>query len=77
MQWEVVIGLETHVQLSTESKIFSGASTHFGRFTTAKGDVIPNADMSEWSTVSRAGLSGSSDVPYPQQKRRFFLGLRQ
>ena len=30
MQWEVVIGLETHVQLSTESKIFSGASTHFG-----------------------------------------------
>jgi len=30
MQWEVVIGLETHVQLSTLSKIFSGASTHFG-----------------------------------------------
>lgn len=30
MQWEVVIGLETHAQLSTESKIFSGASTHFG-----------------------------------------------
>ena len=30
MQWEVVIGLETHVQLSTESKIFSGASTQFG-----------------------------------------------
>mgnify|MGYP004610721429 CR=1 FL=1 len=30
MQWEVVIGLETHVQLSTISKIFSGASTSFG-----------------------------------------------
>jgi aspartyl-tRNA(Asn)/glutamyl-tRNA(Gln) amidotransferase subunit B len=30
MQWEVVIGLETHAQLSTESKIFSGSSTHFG-----------------------------------------------
>lgn len=30
MQWEVVIGLETHVQLSTQSKIFSGASTAFG-----------------------------------------------
>ena len=30
MQWEVVIGLETHVQLTTESKIFSGASTRFG-----------------------------------------------
>ena len=30
MQWEVVIGLETHVQLSTNSKIFSGAPRHFG-----------------------------------------------
>jgi len=29
--WEVVIGLETHAQLSTVSKIFSGASTAFGR----------------------------------------------
>jgi aspartyl-tRNA(Asn)/glutamyl-tRNA(Gln) amidotransferase subunit B len=30
MSWEVVIGLETHTQLSTRSKIFSGASTAFG-----------------------------------------------
>ncbi|HUF21125.1 MAG TPA: Asp-tRNA(Asn)/Glu-tRNA(Gln) amidotransferase subunit GatB [Burkholderiales bacterium] len=30
MQWEIVIGLETHAQLSTRSKIFSGASTAFG-----------------------------------------------
>ncbi|QDZ29209.1 Asp-tRNA(Asn)/Glu-tRNA(Gln) amidotransferase subunit GatB [Noviherbaspirillum sp. UKPF54] len=30
MQWEVVIGLETHAQLSTQSKIFSGAATRFG-----------------------------------------------
>ncbi|MBI2307039.1 MAG: Asp-tRNA(Asn)/Glu-tRNA(Gln) amidotransferase subunit GatB [Rhodocyclales bacterium] len=29
-QWEVVIGIETHAQLSTRSKIFSGASTAFG-----------------------------------------------
>ncbi|MFY7973710.1 MAG: Asp-tRNA(Asn)/Glu-tRNA(Gln) amidotransferase subunit GatB [Rubrivivax sp.] len=28
--WEVVIGLETHAQLSTASKIFSGAATRFG-----------------------------------------------
>ncbi|MCA6215215.1 Asp-tRNA(Asn)/Glu-tRNA(Gln) amidotransferase subunit GatB [Ideonella sp. B7] len=28
--YEVVIGLENHVQLSTQSKIFSGASTAFG-----------------------------------------------
>ncbi|MFC3532664.1 Asp-tRNA(Asn)/Glu-tRNA(Gln) amidotransferase subunit GatB [Vogesella facilis] len=30
MKWEVVIGLEVHVQLNTASKIFSGASTAFG-----------------------------------------------
>jgi aspartyl-tRNA(Asn)/glutamyl-tRNA(Gln) amidotransferase subunit B len=30
MKWEVVIGLETHAQLRTASKIFSGASTQYG-----------------------------------------------
>ncbi len=30
MDWEVVIGLETHAQLSTQSKIFSGAATAYG-----------------------------------------------
>jgi len=30
MSWETVIGLEIHVQLNTNSKIFSGASTSYG-----------------------------------------------
>ena len=30
MEWEVVIGLETHTQLKTKTKIFSGASTAYG-----------------------------------------------
>lgn len=30
MNWEIVMGLETHVELSTESKIFCGCSTSFG-----------------------------------------------
>ena len=30
MKWETVIGLEIHVQLDTNSKIFSGASTAYG-----------------------------------------------
>ncbi|WP_394169734.1 Asp-tRNA(Asn)/Glu-tRNA(Gln) amidotransferase subunit GatB [Saccharospirillum alexandrii] len=30
MEWETVIGLEIHVQLSTRSKIFSGSSTQYG-----------------------------------------------
>ena len=38
-QWEVVIGIETHAQLSTRSKIFSGSSTAFG----AEANVQANA----------------------------------
>jgi len=30
VSWEIVVGIETHVQLLTRSKIFSGASTAFG-----------------------------------------------
>jgi aspartyl-tRNA(Asn)/glutamyl-tRNA(Gln) amidotransferase subunit B len=31
MDWDIVIGIETHVQLQTKSKIFSNASTEFGK----------------------------------------------
>jgi aspartyl-tRNA(Asn)/glutamyl-tRNA(Gln) amidotransferase subunit B len=38
--WEVVIGLETHAQLSTVSKIFSGASTAFGGPPNTQASVV-------------------------------------
>ena len=38
--WETVIGLETHVQLRTASKIFSGASTAFGAQANTQASVV-------------------------------------
>ena len=38
--WEVVIGLETHAQLQTQSKIFSGAATAFGAAPNAQACAI-------------------------------------
>lgn len=38
--YEVVIGLETHAQLSTQSKIFSGSSTQFGAEPNTQASVV-------------------------------------
>lgn len=40
MQWEVVIGFETHAQLKTNSKIFSGSSTQFGAEPNTQASVV-------------------------------------
>ena len=43
MQWETVIGLEIHVQLATESKIFSGSSTRFGQTPNSQANLVDMA----------------------------------
>lgn len=40
MQWEIVIGLEVHAQLSTQSKIFSGASIAYGAMPNTQACVV-------------------------------------
>ncbi|MCA2997080.1 MAG: Asp-tRNA(Asn)/Glu-tRNA(Gln) amidotransferase subunit GatB [Rhodocyclaceae bacterium] len=40
MTWEIVIGIETHVQLATRSKIFSSASTAFGAPPNTQASVV-------------------------------------
>ncbi len=40
MAWEVVIGPETHAQLSTAAKIFSGSSTAFGAAPNTQANVL-------------------------------------
>ena len=50
-EWEVVIGLEVHAQVSTHSKLFSGASTAFG--------AEPNSQVS----LVDAAMPGMLPVP--------------
>lgn len=40
MEWETVIGLEVHVQLATQSKIFSGSSTAFGAAPNSQASAV-------------------------------------
>jgi len=40
MNWEIVIGLEVHTQLSTNTKIFSGASTTYGAEPNTQADAV-------------------------------------
>ncbi|MBK6743665.1 MAG: Asp-tRNA(Asn)/Glu-tRNA(Gln) amidotransferase subunit GatB [Hydrogenophilales bacterium] len=58
MNWETVIGLEVHTQLTTKSKIFSGASTAFG----AEPNTITRAHLEEDAGKSLhedfAGMTG-------------------
>ena len=40
MAWEIVVGIETHTQLLTKSKIFSGASTAFGAAPNSQASAV-------------------------------------
>ena len=40
MSWEIVMGLEVHLQLATQSKIFSGSSTQFGAAPNVQADAV-------------------------------------
>ena len=40
MNWEIVMGLEVHLQLATQSKIFSGSATQFGAEPNCQADPV-------------------------------------
>ncbi len=70
MSWEVVIGLETHAQLSTASKMFSGASTAFGAAPNSQASavdialpgVLPVANRGAVERAIRFGLAVDGHV---------------
>ena len=56
MDWEIVIGLETHVQLSTESKIFSYSSTRFGAAPNTQANVMDMALPGSLPVMNRGAV---------------------
>jgi aspartyl-tRNA(Asn)/glutamyl-tRNA(Gln) amidotransferase subunit B len=65
MAWEVVVGIETHAQLATASKMFSGASTAFGAAPNTQASavdialpgVLPVANLAAIEHAIRFGLA--------------------
>ncbi|XZG70978.1 Asp-tRNA(Asn)/Glu-tRNA(Gln) amidotransferase subunit GatB [Chitinibacteraceae bacterium HSL-7] len=56
MKWEVVIGLEVHTQLTTQSKIFSGASTAFGAAPNTQTAVVDIALPGALPVMNKAAV---------------------
>lgn len=70
MEWETIIGLEVHVQLATNTKIFSGSSTAFGAEPNTQACAIdlampgtlptPNAEAFRFATMF--GLAVNAEI---------------
>ncbi|MBE9609092.1 Asp-tRNA(Asn)/Glu-tRNA(Gln) amidotransferase subunit GatB [Chitinilyticum piscinae] len=56
MKWEVVIGLEVHTQLTTQSKIFSSASTAFGAAPNTQTAVVDIALPGALPVMNKAAV---------------------
>jgi len=56
MAWEIVIGLETHTQLSTQTKIFSGSSTQYGALPNTQANEVDLALPGSLPVMNRAAV---------------------
>jgi aspartyl-tRNA(Asn)/glutamyl-tRNA(Gln) amidotransferase subunit B len=56
MAWEVVVGIETHAQLATRSKMFSGASTAFGAAPNTQASAVDIALPGVLPVANRAAI---------------------
>ena len=71
--WEAVIGLEIHVQLSTKSKLLSGASTNFGALPNTQAcnidlampGVLPVLNEEVLKMAIKLGTALSADINSP------------
>jgi aspartyl-tRNA(Asn)/glutamyl-tRNA(Gln) amidotransferase subunit B len=56
MAWEVVVGVETHAQLATASKMFSGAATAFGAAPNTQASAVDIALPGVLPVANRAAI---------------------
>lgn len=86
MQWEIVIGIETHAQLSTQSKIFSGSSTAYGAQPNTQANevdlalpgVLPVLNKGAVERAIKLGLSVGAKINSPSifaRKNYFYPDL--
>jgi aspartyl-tRNA(Asn)/glutamyl-tRNA(Gln) amidotransferase subunit B len=80
MKWETVIGLETHAQLSTKSKMFSGAATAFGAAPNTQAcavdialpGVLPVVNRDAVEKAVRFGLAVNGNTAVNINRRSIF-----
>lgn len=86
MQWETVIGLEVHVQLATQSKLFSNSSTAFGAEPNSQANAadmampgtLPVTNKQAVINAIKFGLAVNADIhpaPYFECKNYFYPDL--
>jgi aspartyl-tRNA(Asn)/glutamyl-tRNA(Gln) amidotransferase subunit B len=86
MAWETVIGLEVHVQLATQSKLFSAASTQFGAepntqacaIDLAMPGTLPVANAEAFRYAIMFGLAINADINHKsvfERKNYFYPDL--
>ncbi|MBW8904098.1 MAG: Asp-tRNA(Asn)/Glu-tRNA(Gln) amidotransferase GatCAB subunit B, partial [Betaproteobacteria bacterium] len=56
MAWEIVVGIETHVQLLTRSKIFSAAASAFGALPNTQASAVDIALPGTLPVLNRAAV---------------------
>lgn len=82
MAWEVVIGLETHTQLSTQTKIFSGSSTRYGALPNTQANEVDMALPGSLPVLNRGAVErairfglaiGATVAPYSVFARKNYF----
>ena len=82
MMWETVIGLEIHTQLSTDSKIFSGSSTAFGKAPNTQANAVdlglpgilpvPNAKAFEYAAMFGMAIGAQVNTRSTFDRKNYF-----